>query len=69
MNVKGGTELSQYLAWRADRKQARAAHPCAMQGCAKKVSGNKIFCLACWEKAKADVDAEAATRQKVELAA
>jgi hypothetical protein len=55
--------LPQYLAWRKSRHEARAAHPCAMDGCRKTVSGNKIFCLAHWEQAKASVAAEAATRE------
>lgn len=61
-------ELQDYLAWRKARERQRAAHPCAMEGCGQKVSGNKVFCLACWEKAKADAVLKGAIACQVDQA-
>lgn len=43
-------ELPRYLDWRKARALQRAAHPCVMTGCGQKVSGNKAYCLACWNR-------------------
>lgn len=59
-------ELLTYLAYRRARQQARAAHPCANEGCRTAVSGNKVFCLACWEKLQAAAVLEGATADQVD---